>query len=137
MRDDDGGAVAHELLERVAHRLLVHRVEMRRRLVEDEHRCVLEERARDGHALALAAREPDAPFPDSCLQAVRQRRDEGVERGVTHRVAERHLGRFRLREENVGAQGLVEQIGILGDQRDALAQIVEPVLPQIVAVRTG
>src|SRR5438105_9282799 len=51
----DGGAPAHQRVEGRLHLALGFRVERRGGLVEDEHRRVLEQRARDGEALALAA----------------------------------------------------------------------------------
>ena len=54
--DDDGRAVVHQVLKRPAHEPLVDRVEMRGRLVENQHRRILEEGAGDGDALALATR---------------------------------------------------------------------------------
>ena len=51
----------------------VLRVDRRRRLVEDQDRRVLEERARDGDALALAAGELRAALAELGLVALRQR----------------------------------------------------------------
>ena len=67
MGDDDGRAVGLQHVEGAAHRLLVHRVEMRGRLVQDQDRRVLEEGAGDGDALALAAGElvPRSPTAES------------------------------------------------------------------------
>ena len=53
--DDDGGALRLEAREGAAHRLLVDRVQMRGRLVEDEDGRVLEDGPGDRDALALAA----------------------------------------------------------------------------------
>ena len=51
----------------------------RGRLVEDQDRRVLEDRARDRDALALPARQPHAVLADRRVEALRQRADE-VER---------------------------------------------------------
>lgn len=56
MRDDDRRALCHERFERVANLLLVDCVEMRGRLVENQHRRTFQERAGYGHPLALTAR---------------------------------------------------------------------------------
>ena len=55
VRDDDGRAIGLQAVERRTYRLLAEGIEMRGRLVEDQHRCVLEEGPRDGDALTLAA----------------------------------------------------------------------------------
>ena len=78
------GAVARSTSSARAHRLLAHRVEVRRRLVEDQDRRVLEERAGDRHALALAARELRAALAHDRVEAVRQRRHELAERRALH-----------------------------------------------------
>src|SRR5258706_478156 len=51
------GAAAHQLGEGALHGDLALGVERRGRLVEQDDRCVLEDRARDADALALAARQ--------------------------------------------------------------------------------
>ena len=53
--DDDGRAVRLQQVEGPAQRPLVDGVEVRRRLVEDQDRCILEERPRDRHPLTLAS----------------------------------------------------------------------------------
>src|SRR5215472_13696204 len=57
VRDDDARAALHQSAERLLDEALGLGVERRRRLVEDEDRRVLEDRARDREALPLAARE--------------------------------------------------------------------------------
>src|SRR3954468_4877736 len=64
VRDDDGAAPAHQRLERRLHLALRLGVERRSRLVQDQYRRVLEERARDGEALALSTRQAQAVFAD-------------------------------------------------------------------------
>ena len=78
--DDDRRPVPREHVEGAAHRLLAHRVEVRRRLVEDQHGRVLQEGPRDGHPLALAARELGAPLAHHRVEALGQRGDELAER---------------------------------------------------------
>ena len=56
MRDRDHGAPAHQAAERLADRLLGFAVERGGGLVEQQDRRILQERARNGNALALAAR---------------------------------------------------------------------------------
>ena len=82
MGDDDGGALAHQLGERVPHLRLADRVEMRGRFVEDQHRRVLEEGAGDRDALALSAGELHAALADAGVEPVGQARDEVAERGA-------------------------------------------------------
>ena len=88
VRDDDGRPPRQQRPERVLNERLALRVERAGRLVQDEDRRVLQDRARDRHALALAARELDAALADERLVAGRQRLDElrrvGELRGALH-----------------------------------------------------
>jgi len=52
--------------------LLVDGIEVRGCLVEDQDRRVLQERACDGHALALATGELGAPLADDRVEPVRK-----------------------------------------------------------------
>ena len=58
--------------QRRLHLALAFVVERRGRLVEQQDRRVLQHGARDRHALALAAREPDAMLADQGVVALRQ-----------------------------------------------------------------
>jgi hypothetical protein len=77
--DHDRGAAAHQRVERGLDLALRFGIERRGRLVEDQQRRVLEERARDGDPLALPARHARAVLADHRVEALRHRADE-VER---------------------------------------------------------
>ena len=111
--DDEGGAAGHRLGERLLDRGLVRRIERRGRLVEDDHRGSGEQQPGDGEALALAAGQPVTALADHGVEAVGQVRDDVVEPGAVDRVAELGLGRVRLREDEVVADRLVEQVPVL------------------------
>ena len=72
--DDDRGAAAHHLGERVADLVLLGRVDRRGGVVEDQHPRVGEDRAGDGDALALAAGQREAALADLGAVAVGQLR---------------------------------------------------------------
>ena len=72
VRDDERGAAHHQPLHRLLDQHLRFRIEAGRRLVEDQDRRIGEEGARDGHALALAARQLDAALADQRLVALGQ-----------------------------------------------------------------
>ena len=112
-------AVPHQPAERVLDQALGFGVERARRLVEDQDRRVLEQRARDRDALALAAREQRAAFADLAVEALRHALDE------LHRVrgARGFLDRFarRARERavrDVARDRVVEQHDLLPDPGD-------------------
>ena len=57
MGDDQGGAALHQKRQLLLNPPLRFIVERRGRLVENQHRRVLEQRARNGYSLPLAARK--------------------------------------------------------------------------------
>ena len=73
VRDDDRRAAAHRRFERGLDHPLAFGVERARRLVEQQQRRVLQHRARDRDALALAAREANAALAEEGPVAVGQR----------------------------------------------------------------
>jgi hypothetical protein len=64
VRDHEGGAAGHQGVERGLHRAFGFVVERRRGLVQDQDRRILVDRARDRHALALAAGQAHAVLAD-------------------------------------------------------------------------
>ena len=64
VRDDERRAVPHQVGERILHQQLRLGVERRGRLVENQDRRVLQQRARDREPLPLPARQPLAALAD-------------------------------------------------------------------------
>ena len=81
MRQDQRGAAGHQPIERLLDHRLVLRIDRGQRLVQHQDRRVAQQRAGDGDALALAARQARAAFADHGLVAVGQRLDEVVRVG--------------------------------------------------------
>ena len=81
MRNDQRRAAFHQSGQSRGDRRLGFRIELGGRLVQDEDRRVLEDRARDGEPLALPAGEPTGVFPDRCVVARRHLREEFVGAG--------------------------------------------------------
>ena len=125
MRDDNSCPVAHQRVEGAAHLRLADGVEMRGCFVEDQGRRVLQKGARDRDPLALPARELHATFPDFGVEALRQARDKFRERRLVERLSDRRLIGIGAGERDIGAQRVIEEIGILRHERDAAAQMIE------------
>ena len=121
MRHDQHRPVAPEPLDRVADEGLARRIEMRRRLVEDDQPRTGEERASQGDALALAATEPCPVLPDRCLVPARQRGDERVGARFPGGLAQRLVRCVRSREPDVVRDAAVEEVRPLRDPRDVRA----------------
>ncbi len=131
--EDEGRAALHQPVERFLDHRLALGVDGRERLVQDQDRRVAQERARDGDALALAAREPHPPLAHDGLVAVGQPRDELLRIGGAG--GRRELGRRRvgLAHAQVLLDGAVEEIGVLVDHREPAPQLVERQVTHVVA----
>ena len=91
---------------------------MRRRLVEDDDVGRLEEQPGDRDPLLLAARQPVAAVADERVEAVRQGLDQGQDLRRPERLEQLGVGGIGPGVEQVRADRLVEQVGVLGDDAD-------------------
>ena len=95
---------------------------------------------RKARAIAMRWRWPPESWtprsPDARLQALGQARDELRQRRLLQRALDARSGCIRPREPDIGLQRVVEQIGVLRHQRDALAQSVERELAKVDAGET-
>ena len=78
MRDDDRRASLAQFRDRLLHVALGFGVERRGRLIEQDDRRVLDQRAGNGDALALAAGELQPVLADRRIVSARQAEDEIV-----------------------------------------------------------
>ena len=121
VRDRDHGAAAHQPAERLADRFLGFAVERGGRLVEQQDRRILQERARDGDALALAAGQFHAAVADHGRQPFRQGLDEIAarrDRRAQHLV----VGRLRPAVADVLQDRAMKQRNVLRHHGDRCAQ---------------
>ena len=120
--DHEGRAPAHDLVEGGLQLAFGRRVEGRRRLVENQDRRVLEERAGDGQALALAARERAAALADDGVEAVRLAGDELDRLGAFERLDHLLVGGVGAADLEVLADGAGEQHRLLEHHADVAAE---------------
>src|SRR6516162_4845386 len=76
VRDDEARATGDQPAERLDDRRFSPGIDSARRLVEDQDRCVLQKRARQRYALALAARQSEASLADRRVVALGQASNE-------------------------------------------------------------
>jgi len=120
VRDDNRRPLRllHQLVERRLHHLLARRVQRTRRLVQQQHRRVLDHRARNRHALLLPPREETPLLADVGVKLVGKLLDKVV--SVRHPGRLLHLlpGRPRLSARNVVGDRPREEHGLLPHQAD-------------------
>ena len=122
MCDDDGGLAFHEQVERGLYDGLVGGVEGGGGLVEEKHRRVLEDGARDGDTLLLPAADAHPLLARLGLIALGQREQEvlgvGEPRGAAHVIE----GRGGAAVLDVVLEGAVEEGRLLLDKANLLPQ---------------
>lgn len=124
----------HQALDGLHHVGLGLRVQRARRLVEQEQRRVLEERAREREPLALAARQGEAALADDGLVALRQAQHELVGAGRAGGGLDVGEGGLGAAVGDVLADRGGEEDGLLQDDRELRAQVGEAVVAQVHAV---
>ena len=87
-------------------------------LVEHDDGRVLEQHPGDGEALLLAAGQPVAPLADERVVAVGQRRDDVVDAGGPAGLDDLGVGGVGSGVAQVGADRVVEQVGVLAHHAD-------------------
>src|SRR5207237_7211376 len=132
--DRNRRASLREAVERLLDEPLRLGVERARRLVEDEDRRVAQDRPRDRDPLLLAAGEAVAALADDGVVALGQRRDHLVDPGGPGRSLDLLVARVGLREAEVLANALVEEIRLLRDDADEVAQRREAQVADVDAV---
>ena len=121
----------HQAVEGLPDLVLTDGVEVGCCLVEDEDGGVLEEGAGDGYALALTAGKLHSPFADQGVVAFGEGGYEVVGVGLSGGIFDFLLGGVELTQGDVVADAGVEEVGVLGDEGDAVAEGVEPELLEI------
>jgi hypothetical protein len=132
--DEDGGAVAHDLAQAGEDALLGVGVDGGERVVEDEDTGVADDGAGDCGALLLAAGEGDAALTDLGLETVGELEDFGGDVGRGGGVEDLGWGGVGSAEGDVLRDGVGEEKGLLGNEADGSAEMVEGVLADGVAI---
>src|ERR1700722_15088524 len=120
--DDDGGAARAELCDRVLDVALRLRIERGGGFVQQDDRRILDERARDGDAVALAARQLQPALAHGRVVAGRKRHDEFVRMRRRGGRPDLRLARTRPAKGYVVADRPVEEIDVLAHIADLPAQ---------------
>ena len=120
--DDDHRASAHDRAHVLLDDPLALVVERRGRLVEDQNARIGGQRAGDGDALALAARQVRAALLDHRVVALRQLGDELVGAGEPRRLHHQRPRHRRIAERDVLVDRAVEQDVLLQHDADLAAQ---------------
>src|SRR5690606_23482007 len=99
-------------------------IEGARRLVEQQDRRILEQRAGDRDALALAAREARAALAEERVVTLGQRANELVGRSGAGRGLDLGVGRVRTPVADVLARARAEQHGVLRHEAYAAPHVL-------------
>ena len=122
VRDHDRRSAGERVGEGELDRMLRLGVEVRRGFVEDDDGRVLEEHPCDREPLLLAARHPIAALANDGVEAVGQAEDQIVDPGGLRGRDELVARRIGLRVAKVLADRLMEEVRVLHDHPDRVAQ---------------
>ena len=134
MGDDDHQPLGRGGMQRAHEGVLGSRVEGRGGFVEDEDLRVAHEAAGNGQALLLTDRQGVPGTAEHGVEALRQAVHEIGAARCRERRADLVVGRIRLREADVVAHGLGEELMLLEDVGHLPAQRVEGVVAHLDAV---
>ena len=123
MGDDQRRAVLHDVFKRRLHEHFVFRVERRGRFIEQQHRRVLQDRARDRKALALAARQGHAALADRRVVALVEMGDKFSRRRAFGCGAHIFHGGVRAAIADIVHDAGAKDDRILRHQRETRAQM--------------
>ena len=121
VRDYQRRPVLHQTVQRGLDDGFVLRVHARKRLVQQQDRRVLEQRASNRQPLPLTAGQPDGAFSDNGIVPVRQMRDELVRVRGARGVFQLLMSGVRLAEPQIIRHRAVEQVRVLRYHRYAVA----------------
>ena len=132
---DQDGAADHQTVEGTLDDRLVFRVDRRQRLIQDQDRRVSQQRAGDGHPLALPARQFNPLFTDDGLVTGRQTGDEVMDIGRPRGGDQLFLAGLGRAHAQVFLNRAMEKVGILRDHGDLPANGVEGQVAQVMAAQ--
>ena len=124
MDDQDHGAASRRLMQRLQEGAFGVGVEARRRLIQDQHRRVGQQRPRQHQPPRLTTREPRPGLAAARVEAIRQGADQLADPGLVQRAPQRRRTSIRPGEAQIGLDSIVEQPRILRQAGDARADIV-------------
>ena len=122
VRNENRCASAHDLAQMIENLVFGLGVDTGQRVVEDQDARIANERAGDGDALFLPARERDTALPDHRLVLVRKALDVGGNIGGLGGGADLLIGRIFHAEGDVFANRVAEQERFLRNEADVAAQ---------------
>src|SRR6266436_4809355 len=122
MRNQNGGAAFHDSAESGEDVLLGLRVNGGKRIVEDKDAGIADNGAGNGGALLLPAGEGDAAFADHGFVGLGEAHHLSVQAGNFGCLADARVVKLRQAEGDVAAHGLAEQVSVLRNETNGLAQ---------------
>ena len=134
MRNDDGGLALHQAVQRFHDGLFRSSIQTGGWLVQNQDWSVVENRAGDGNALALAAGKRDAALADHRVVALRHLLDELVGIGQFRGANDFPARGIRLAVSDVFPDRRTKQQGFLQHETDLVPQGFQRVFANVSAI---
>src|ERR1041384_1290645 len=113
MRDQERGFPSQRFKESIEHLLFRLRVEIRRRLIEDQDRCIFEQSAGNCQSLAFSAGEAESLFADECIITSGKAGNEVMDLSEARRRFDFFLAETSSRQPQIFTDGCVKEIAVL------------------------
>src|SRR5512147_320094 len=113
MGDNDRRPPSCQLVQGLSYFDLGFRVDVRCCFVEHDDRGILEQHARDRHALTLADRQLDSPLTDPCIVSFWKRRNKFMGPGSLRRSFDISLASGKIPIEDILSHRAIEQKRLL------------------------
>src|SRR6266699_2819701 len=137
MRDVQGDTSPREFIQGVQQGTLCQGIEVGGNFIEDKDGCVFQQCASDRQALALTTRQLQPLLSDPGFEPLGQLAHKLAELRLFHGRLDLRLARSRACQQQIGAQCVVENIGILGNDADQVAQVAQAVAADILPVQAN
>src|SRR5439155_11565979 len=137
VRDDESSSAKHQVGERLLHEHLGLRIQFGGGFVQNENGRILQNRARNGDALPLAAAQARAAFANHGVIALRQLDDEIVRQRGLRGGNDFFLGNIGQAVADVVANGVVKQDVLLRHHGDLPAQRAQLGFADVAAIHAN
>ena len=122
VRHEDDGFALGQLMHCAHDEPLAFSVHAARGLVKNHDRCIMQQRARHGNALALTTRKIRRILLDAHVEPLRMRVHHVEHMGARERIAQFSVGGTRTRHQQIVAQRTGEEVTARADDRNRAGQ---------------
>lgn len=134
VRDREGRSSDRQVIQRRLQLVFGRDIQSTRGFVQDQDAGIPQQGTCNGNALALASAETMPASPDHGFQTVGQAAHHVCDAGSLERLSKLAITSVRFGQQQITAQTVVHQIGLLGDDPDDGRQVMGVEIAQVDAI---